>query len=394
MRYIILFLTGFLLAEHGHGLAQSVGPGNLTYGKLMVNPKSCQDGSASRAIQALYQMLMIPDFEKNKDPAGRFRKCASIIKREAAKYSRTQQPKHKLDVFLLDLDNRLFGSSSTQSIAGELIASLAGYIADNKPKAPSVRQKYAFTIQTSKGKQIVYLPEAIALFQSLYNVDLNKGKLNLKRSALLKGIVKKWIQSLPYRSSLSKKAMQREQNYYTPARMIAKLYEKARNNTLGNQRYKHHLDDESIEEDEEEVPAEAEVDDGDDADLEEDKDFDEDFEDEFNEAPNKPAVQKSLPKRVAFNPSQPEEDWLKQGFKRLKGIKTTTDGRWVLTGEQKKQALQSYKGFVKSICLPLYKAERALCVHYVQRRIFGSKVYTQQAKGYFIQSLQPYLPVD
>jgi hypothetical protein len=382
MRKIIFLLISFLVIDHGHSLSQSVGPGNLTYGKLMVNPKSCQDGSASRAIQALYQMLMIPNFEKDKDPLGRFRKCASIIKREASKYSRAQEPKHKLDVFLLDLDNRLFGSSSPQSIAGKLIASLAGYVADNKPKASSVRQKYAFTIQTSKGKQTVYFPEAIALFQSLYHVDLNKGKLNLKKGPLLRGIVKKWIKTLPYRASLSKKAMQRDQNYYTPARIIVKLYEKARNNTLGNQRYKNHLDDEGIVE--EEVPDEAGADDGE----------DEVFEDEFDEPPKKPAVQKAAQKRVAFNPSQPEDEWLKQGFKRLKGIKITTDGRWVLTGEQKKQALQSYKGFVRSICLPLYKAERALCVHYVQRRISGSKVYTQQAKGYLIKSLQPYLPVN
>ena len=390
MRTVIFLFISFLVIENGYGISQSVGPGNLTYGKILVNPKSCQDGSASIAIQVLYQMLMIPNFEKDKNLGGRFQRCASIIRREAAKYSRTKEPKHKLDVFLLDLDNRLFGTSSTRSIAGELIASLAGYVADNKPKAPSSRKKYGFEIQTSKGKQFVYLPEAIALFQSLYNVDLNKGRLNLKRSALLKGIVKKWIQSLPYRSSLSRKAMLREQNYYTPARMIVKLYEKARNNTLGNQRYKHHLDDEGIEEDGEEVSTEAEIDDDGDVDLEED----EGFEDEFDEASKKPAVQKSAPKSIAYNPSQPEDDWLKQGFKRLKGIKITTDGRWVLTGEQKKQALQSYKGFVKSICLPLYKAERALCVHYVQRRIFGSKVYTQQAKGYLIKSLQPYLPVN
>lgn len=169
------------MAEHGHGISQSIGPGNLTYGKLMVNPKSCQGGSASNAIQVLYQMLMIPDFEKNKDLAGRFRKCMSIVRREAGKYSRIQEPKNKLDSFLLDLDNRLFGTSSIQSVGGKLIASLAGYVADNKPKAASSRKKYGFEIQTSKGKQFVYLPEAIALFQSLYHVDLNKGKLNLKK---------------------------------------------------------------------------------------------------------------------------------------------------------------------------------------------------------------------
>lgn len=127
--------------------------------------------------------------------------------------------------------------------------------------------------------------------------------------------------------------MQREQNYYTPARMIVMLYEKARNNTLGNQRYKNQLDDESVVGDGEDSD-EFSVEGGGGANLDED----EGFEDEFDEASKNPDVHKGAPKRIAYNPSQPEDDWLRQGFERLKGIKITTDGRWVLTGEQKKSS--------------------------------------------------------
>lgn len=364
-----------IFTSHVSGqIAQQTGPGNLIYGRIQLDPKSCQSGAASSAMKVLYQMLMIPGFEKGKDPLGRFRKCMNIVKREANKFNAIidTQP-HKLGQYLKELDTMLLSKTSDSSIAGPLIATLSGYVADNQPKAPASRKKYSFQIKTKSSVHTVYLPEAIALFQAIYRVDPIKGKIQLKKAGLIKSIMKQWLESLPQRTELSKKEMNRSLNYYTPARMIEKIYEQARANTKRNQRYETSLDDEGYES--------------------EDSD-DEGYETEDNEEEEESVENKTIAsiKAVNYNPSQPEESWLKSGFIRLRNIKRTGDGQWILTGEQKLDVLNSYKNFIKSICLPLYKEERSVCIHYVQKRIFASRTYSPNTKNYLIKALQRYIP--
>jgi hypothetical protein len=369
----LIFLI--LFTSHASGqIAQQIGPGKLIYGRIKLDPKSCQGGSASSAIKVLYQMLMIPGYEKGKDPLGRFRKCMNIVREGANKYnSITDIQEHKLGQYLKELDTMLLSNTSDPSIAGPLIATLSGYVADNQPKAPASRKKYSFQIKTRSGVHTVYLPEAIALFQAIYHVDPIKGKIQLKKAGLIKGIMKQWLESLPQRTELSKKEMNRRLNYYTPARMIEKIYEQARANTKRSQRHETSLDDEGYES--------------------EDSD-DEGYETEDNEEEEESVENKTIAstKAVNYNPSQPEESWLKSGFIRLRNIKRAENGQWILTGEQKLDVLNSYKNFIKSICLPLYKEERSVCIHYVQRRIFASRTYSPNTKNYLIKALQRYIP--